>query len=128
MSYFSFFFLSLEKMWHPFNFIVLSVPHLKQSSWSFQQQAILAPNPMMEYYMHGTLSGRIWFDSQFSQDVFHYFMSHQMIFLSFLTSWFQFHLVPMVQGTLTSHLQISSPNFQPQIPPFCTRGHQFLSM
>jgi hypothetical protein len=53
----------------------------------------------------------------------HYFMSHQMIFLSFLASWFQFHLVPMVQGTLTTHLQISSPKFQPQIPPFCTRGH-----
>ncbi len=84
MSYFSFFFLSLEKMWHPFNFIVLSVPHLKQSSWSFQQQAILAPNPMMEYYMHGTLSGRIWFDSQFSQDVFSLFYVSSNDFLELL--------------------------------------------
>lgn len=84
MSYFSFFFLSLEKVWHPFNFIVLSVPHLKQSSWIFQQQAILAPNPMMEYYMHGTLSGRIWFDSQFSQDVISLFYVSSNDFLELL--------------------------------------------
>lgn len=39
---------------------------------------------MMEYYMHGTLSGRIWFDSQFSQDVFSLFYVSSNDFLELL--------------------------------------------